>query len=166
MSAIDTAKRKKDASMSSPGEDRRRWHKTTLRVPLFEVDIGQAVYHGNYYHLFEVARETFLRDLGYPYSRLMDQQLHLSVVEAACSYRRPLRYDDLIDVHTSILWRRSRSMAFSQIIYREEEGSDPTLCTNLTLNVVCVHFSGTAKVLPGDFVRALDEWSRVGGEDG
>jgi hypothetical protein len=25
------------------------WHRTRLRVPLFAVDLGQAVYHGNYF---------------------------------------------------------------------------------------------------------------------
>ena len=61
-------------------ESSRIWHKTQLRVPLFEVDLGQAVYHGNYFHLFELGREAFLRDLGYPYRRFMDQQLHLKEV--------------------------------------------------------------------------------------
>ena len=69
------------------------WHKTRLRVPLYEVDLGHAVYHGNYFHLLELAREGFLRDLGYPYRRFMDEQLHLTVVEASCSYWRSLRYD-------------------------------------------------------------------------
>ena len=32
------------------------WHKTELRAPVFEVDLGQAVYHGNYFHVFELAR--------------------------------------------------------------------------------------------------------------
>ncbi len=42
------------------------YHITSLRVPFFEVDIGQAVYHGNYYHLFELGREDFLRKTGFP----------------------------------------------------------------------------------------------------
>lgn len=131
------------------------WHTSQLRVPLFEVDIGQAVYHGNYYHLFELARESFLRDLGYPYKRFMDQEMHLTIVEASCSYRRPLHYDDLITVHTSVLWWRSRSLAFQQALYRDDGQKELTLCTQATLNMVCVRFTGKPTLLPEDFVDLL-----------
>ncbi|MDY0039876.1 MAG: thioesterase family protein, partial [Desulforhabdus sp.] len=133
------------------------WHETRLRVPLYEVDLGMAVYHGNYFHLFELARETFLRDLGYPYRRFMDQQLHLTVVETSCSYRRSLDYDDLIEVHTRILWWRRRSLAFAQSIFRREEGNSKMLCTKATLNLVCVRFSGTPTILPMEFINLLRE---------
>jgi acyl-CoA thioester hydrolase len=139
-------------------ESFKLWHKTPLRVPLFEVDLGLAVYHGNYYHLFELGREAFLRDLGYPYRRFMDQQLHLSIVEASCSYRRPLHYDDLIEVHTHVDWWRTRSLAFSQAIYRDNGENDSVLCTKATLNMVCVRFTGQATVIPGEFIEILKRW--------
>jgi len=135
------------------------WHETRLRVPLYEVDLGQAVYHGNYFHLFELAREAFLRDLGYPYRRFMDQQLHLTVVETSCSYRRSLHYDDHIEVHTRILWWRRRSLAFAQNIVRpEEENDSKLLCTKASLNMVCVRFTGAATILPLEFVNLLQEY--------
>lgn len=135
------------------------WHETQLRVPLFEVDIGQAVYHGNYFHLFELARENFLRELGYPYRRFMDQQLHLTVVETSCSYRRSLHYDDRIEVHTRVLWWRRRSLAFAQNIFRvEEESTSKILCTKANLNMVCVRFTGSPTILPSDFVNLLKEY--------
>ena len=78
------------------------YHITSLRVPFFEVDMGQAVYHGNYYHMFELAREDLLRKAGFPYREFMNRQLHLSVVESRCKYRKSLRYDDQIEIHTGI----------------------------------------------------------------
>jgi acyl-CoA thioester hydrolase len=140
-------------------EPARVMHKTQLRVPLFEVDLGQAVYHGNYYHLFELGREAFLRDLGYPYRRFMDQQLHLSIVEASCSYRRPLHYDDLIEVHTGVNWWRTRSLAFSQAIYRDDGEDEAVLCTKATLNMVCVRFTGQATIIPMEFIELLKRWA-------
>jgi acyl-CoA thioester hydrolase len=139
-------------------ESARNLYKTQLRVPLFEVDLGQAVYHGNYFHLFELGREAFLRDLGYPYRRFMDQQLHLSIVEASCSYRRPLHYDDLIEVHTGVIWWRTRSLAFTQAIYRDDGEDESVLCTKATLNMVCVRFTGQATVIPMEFVELLKIW--------
>jgi acyl-CoA thioester hydrolase len=141
------------------GDDAPRvWHKTKLRVPLFEVDLGQAVYHGNYFHLLELAREDFLRELGYPYRRFMDQQLHLTVVEASCSYRKSLHYDDPIEVHSGVSWWRRRSMAFSQNIYRSEGEKSLVLCTSATLNMVCVRFTGQPTILPAEFVDLLKSW--------
>ena len=144
-------------------ESSLRWHRTSLRVPLFEVDLGQAVYHGNYFHLLELGREAFLRDLGYPYRRFMDQELHLAIVEASCAYRRPLHYDDLIEIHTGIKGWRRRSLALSQAIYRDEGEGGLVLCTTVTLNMVCIHFTGQATILPTEFVDRLEKW--VGGEE-
>jgi acyl-CoA thioester hydrolase len=137
------------------------WHVTGMRVPLFEVDLGQAVYHGNYFHLFETARGEFLRDIGYPYRRFMDQQLHLTIVEASCSYRKSLRYDDTITIYTGIPWWRRRSLAFSQQIFRVTEGEPGELCTRVELRMVCVRFSGQPTLLPEGFLNLLPEQAGV-----
>lgn len=139
-------------------EEVTAWHRARLRVPLFEVDLGQAVYHGNYFHLFELAREELLRELGYPYRRFMDGQMHLTVVEATCAYRRSVHYDEWIEVHTGVLWVRSRSLAFCQKIFREGEDAHPVLCTRATLNMVCVRFTGQPTMLPREFLDRLEAW--------
>lgn len=146
----------RDATRPEP----RFWHTTCLRVPLFEVDLGQAVYHGNYFHLFELGREDFFRELGYPYKRFMDQEMHLTIVEAHCSYRKSLRYDDAIEVRTGLSWRRSRSLGLVQSIHRREGTLEPSLCTELFLNMVCVKFSGRPTVLPSEFVSLLELWDK------
>jgi YbgC/YbaW family acyl-CoA thioester hydrolase len=102
----------------------------------------------------EVAREGFLRDFGHPYKCFMEQQLHLTIVEATCSYRRAVHYDDLIDVHTGILWWRRRSLAFGQYLFRVEKDKK-TLCTRAVLNMVCVRFNGKPTTLPTGFVDLL-----------
>jgi len=135
------------------------WHVAQLRVPLFEVDLGHAVYHGNYFHLFELAREAFLRNLEYPYRRFMEQQLHLTVVDLSCIYRRPLHYDDSIEVHTAVLGWRRRSIAFSQAIFRNGGEREATLCTQARLRMVCVQFTGRPTVLPQDFIDRLKQHS-------
>jgi acyl-CoA thioester hydrolase len=167
LQVVSTKRQRSRAKMAGSDfgdEAPRVWHKTRLRVPLYEVDLGHAVYHGNYFHLLELAREGFLRDLGYPYRRFMDIQLHLTVVEASCSYRRSLHYDDLIEVHTGVLGWRRRSMAFAQAIYRDEGEQGPTVCTRATLNMVCVRFTGQPTTLPAEFVALLKEWGKPGSQ--
>lgn len=135
------------------------WHSTPLRVPLFEVDLGQAVYHGNYFHLLELGRESYLRQVGYPYKQFMDLSMHLTIVEVTCNYRKSLRYDDEIEVRSAVIWWRSRSLGFEQEIYRPGDSGEPELCFKATLSMVCVRFTGQPTVLPKPFLDALKRWS-------
>jgi acyl-CoA thioester hydrolase len=144
---------------ATPSETSPAKHRTELRVPLFEVDLGQAVYHGNYFHLFELARESFLRDLDYPYRRFMEQQLHLTVVEVACAYRKGLHYDDRIFIDSKVTWWRSRSLGFAQSVHTAGPSGKLVLCTEATFNMVCVRFSGQPTTLPEEFVQRLIAWS-------
>ena len=143
--------------MTNQNENKQYEHITQARVPLYDVDLGQALYHGNYYHLFEIARDRFFRDMGFPYKGLMDMERHLSVVEAGCKYKKSLRYDDEADIHTSLLWMRTRSLGISQKIFRTEADGHSVLCTELSLNMVCTRFSGGAATLPPDFVKCLQD---------
>ncbi len=140
------------------------YHITSLRVPFFELDMGQAVYHGNYYHMFELAREDLLRKAGFPYREFMNRQLHLSVVESRCKYRKSLHYEDQIEIYTGITALNSRGLTFSQLVYRlagapvtSETESQPglELCTEAQLRMVCVRFTGLPALLPEDFRLAV-----------
>ncbi|MDM8522579.1 thioesterase family protein [Desulfococcaceae bacterium HSG8] len=137
-----------------------RFHTCSLRVPLYEIDLGQGVYHGNYYHLFEIAREAFFREIGFPYKSLMEMQLHLTVAEALCKYKESLHYDEQIDIHTSVSWVRDRSLGVVQRVYKKDKAGNPLLCTDLSLNLVCVRFGGGAFPLPTEFAGCLERYTQ------
>ncbi len=143
--------------MSSPGNSLilpANGHRFVWRVPLYEIDMGQAVYHGNYYHFFEMAREALLRERGFGYPELVARQLHLAVVEARCRYRQPVRYDDEIEIHTTITALKSRSISFHQRLYRCATAS---LATELDLATVCINFDGKPVPVPQELRQALAE---------
>ncbi len=143
--------------MSEPF-DSEGWHVMLLRVPLHEVDLGMAVYHGNYYHLFQVARDEFLRDAGFSYKRIMDLELHLTIVETHCEYRKALHYDDLVQVHTRPSWMRTRSLGMEQKITRRDDSGKALLCTRLSLGLVCVTFQGLATRIPKELAACLQKY--------
>ena len=139
------------------------YHITSLRVPFFEVDMGHAVYHGNYYHFFEAARIDLMIKIGFPYREFLNRQLNLTIIESRCKYRKALHYDDQIEMHTAITSLSRRNMSFSQLIYRLAETSSPgtespqlELCTEAQLNVICVRFTGQPTILPEDFRLAAE----------
>ncbi|MCC5910208.1 MAG: acyl-CoA thioesterase [Clostridiaceae bacterium] len=60
------------------------------------------VYHGNYFTWFEIGRTSFLRELGYSYNKLEEENIMLPVVEAKCNFKAPAKYDDEIIIETKI----------------------------------------------------------------
>src|SRR4029453_12893898 len=74
---------------------------TTLRVRYAETDRMGVVYYANYFVWFEVARADLLRSLGWTYKEMEDSGVILPVIDAQCEYRRPVRYDDEVDVRTT-----------------------------------------------------------------
>jgi acyl-CoA thioester hydrolase len=73
-------------------------HVSRLRVRYAETDQMGVVYYANYFVWFEVARADLLRSLGWNYRDMEDAGVLLPVIDAQCTYRRPARYDDEIDV--------------------------------------------------------------------
>ena len=73
---------------------------STLRVRYAETDKMGVVYYANYLVWFEVGRADLLRSLGWSYREMERAGVSLPVIEARCTYQRPARYDDEIEVRT------------------------------------------------------------------
>ena len=58
------------------------------------------VYYANYFVWFEVGRTDLLRTLGGTYRELEAEGIFLPVIEAACEYAQPSRYDDELEIRT------------------------------------------------------------------
>jgi acyl-CoA thioester hydrolase len=69
-----------------------------LRVRFCETDAMGVVHHASYLAYLEETRVEYLRALGRPYDRLRAEGVEFPVVEVALKYRKPLRFDDAIDV--------------------------------------------------------------------
>ena len=76
----------------------RRESAARVRVRYAETDKMGVVYYSNYLVWFEVGRCEWLRSTGYSYNRLEADGTILPVIEAHCEYRRPLRYDDEVEI--------------------------------------------------------------------
>lgn len=133
------------------------WYAHGLRVPLFAVDLGQGVYHGSYFHLFELGREAFLRALDYPYARLMAQGLHLTVAALECRYGKSLHYDDLIEVQTGVCRLGRRSLSLVHRIQRLTQEHALETTTEALMHFVCVR-DGVPVPLPEAFKDSILWW--------
>jgi acyl-CoA thioester hydrolase len=99
-----------------------QFYETRLRVRYAETDQLGVVYHSNYIVWFEVGRVEMLRQLGFTY-REMEQQddTHIAVVDVRCRYKMPARYDDLLCVRTCLLNVRESLLRFGYEIVRDHD---------------------------------------------
>ena len=108
------------SGVDGPSPEMRQFYETTLRVRYAETDQMGVVYHSNYIVWFEVGRVEMLRQLGFNY-REMEQQddIHIVVVDVRCRYKMPARYDDLICVRTCLVNVRESLLRFGYEIFRD-----------------------------------------------
>lgn len=73
-----------------------------IRVRFAETDAMGVVHHSRYLPYLEEARVAYLRHIGHPYSEWRDNGQDSAVLEAYVRYLKPLRFDDLVDVHLTL----------------------------------------------------------------
>ena len=73
-----------------------------IRVRFAETDAMGIVHHSRYLPYLEEARVAFLRHIGHPYTEWREAGIESAVLEAYVQYRRPLRFDDIVTVHTAL----------------------------------------------------------------
>jgi len=67
----------------------------TLKVPYYDVDLMQIVWHGNYLKYFEVARQALFRKYGVDLQCYMENTRYIfPVVRSTIKHIWPLRFDD------------------------------------------------------------------------
>jgi acyl-CoA thioester hydrolase len=67
----------------------------TLKVPYYDVDLMQIVWHGNYLKYFEVARQALFREYGVDLRRYTEETRYVfPVVRSTIKHIWPLRFDD------------------------------------------------------------------------
>ena len=73
-------------------------HSAEIKVPFFDVDVMQIVWHGHYVKYLEVARCAFLDALGYNYTVMLEHGHAWPVVKLDLKYVRPARFGQKIRV--------------------------------------------------------------------
>ncbi len=97
-------------------------HETEIRVIYADIDAMGIVYHTNYIKWFEVGRNEYLRQLGYPYSRLEEEGVWLPVAAVNCEYKSPGKYDDILLIRTKIKSLGAATVVMAYEILRKSTG--------------------------------------------
>src|SRR5580692_11921935 len=114
-----------------------------IRTRFAETDAMGIVHHAAYLPYLEEARVAYLRRLGHPYDEVRGEGFNFAVLEVVVQYRRPLEFDELVDVHL-------RAGAVSRVTFQLAyllTVDDDVRATAVTVHG-CVDASGKATRLP------------------
>jgi acyl-CoA thioester hydrolase len=115
-----------------------------LRVRFAETDAMGIVHHSRYLPMLEEARVAYLRHIGHPYSEVRAEGVEMNVLEAWCRYRRPLEFDDVVDVHVTVAAVERASFQMGYLLTVDDE----VRATGITAHG-CVTREGRPTRLPG-----------------
>jgi len=94
-------------------------YKSEIRVLFADTDGMGIVYHTNYIKWFEIGRNEYLRQIGFPYSVLEKDKFWLPVSSVECSYRLPAYYDDVLEISSWIGELKSATVVINYEIHRK-----------------------------------------------
>jgi|TARA_R100001369_G_scaffold92845_1_gene140347 acyl-CoA thioester hydrolase len=92
---------------------------TKIRVRYGETDQMGVVYYGNYAQYLEQGRTEWLRELGFSYKWMEENNVQLPVVNLNVDYKRPARYDDVLTVTTTLKKMPTVKIEFQYEIHNE-----------------------------------------------
>jgi acyl-CoA thioester hydrolase len=122
-----------------------------VRYP--EVDPMGVAHHSHHFVWFEIGRTEWMRDRGLPYASVEEEGIFLPVVEASCSYRAPVRYDDRLKVRTEVAEAGAVRVTFT---YRIERADDGALLASGRTTHAAVDRRGRPRRLPQALRELLD----------
>ena len=130
-------------------------NETRIRVRYAETDQMGVVYHANHFIWFEVGRVEFLRQLGFSYKDMEQQDdCFIAVVDARCRYKAPALYDDEVIVRTRLKNIRESVIHFGYELVRVSDGA--VLAEGETTHIVA-DAQMQKTVLPEKYLRVFRE---------
>lgn len=111
----------------------RKTYATEWRVTYRMTDQMGVVYYGNYFEMFEFGRTELLRGTGFSYSQMEQDGFYLPVTRASAEYVAPARYDDLLDIQTSITRLDRLRIEFEYEIRRKDDSG--LICRGATTHI-------------------------------
>lgn len=132
-------------------------HSFSMKVPLYEIDLGGGVYHGNYYHFFDLARESMFNEMDYPYKVIMKNGNHFTVAEANCKYLAPVGCHEEITIISTVVKITEKSLILKQEIWDQELKNQKT---DLVISLVCINQYCQAVSIPEPLKTAVISWNK------
>ena len=137
---------------------------TRVRVRYCECDSMGVAHHASYVPWLEIGRTELLRATGVSYRTLESHGVFLVIVKLDVRYRRPIRYDDVVEVRTSVVGGSRVKIEHEYelvVVERDGEVKEEAVAAAAT-TLACVDGEGRVKELPGWLVAEETKRPRDG----
>ncbi|MCE5249488.1 acyl-CoA thioesterase [bacterium] len=94
---------------------------TQIRVRYSEIDKLGIAHNSHYLTWFEVARTELLRSYDLTYNELEKTGFHFPLVEAGVKYMKPVLYDDVLTVVSSVMHKPGVRVRIDYKIHKDGE---------------------------------------------
>jgi acyl-CoA thioester hydrolase len=122
-----------------------------IRVRYPEVDAMGFLHHSRFFQYFEMGRVELLRSLGRNYADLEREGIFFVVTKVECRYRAPARYDEVLDLTTTVARQTHVRIDHTYVLKREA-----TLLAEGATTIACVGRDGRIMQIPS-FDQPLGE---------
>ncbi len=130
-----------------------------LRVRYAECDPFGVAHHSSYVPWLEEGRTELLRETGVTYAQLEREGVFLVITKLELRYRRPVRYDDLVEIRSTVVGgsrikiRHTYEVALVERLGAAPDPGDPAtpadgVCAIASSELACVDQSGRPRALP------------------
>ncbi|WP_299647588.1 tol-pal system-associated acyl-CoA thioesterase [uncultured Jannaschia sp.] len=120
-------------------------HLWTVRVYYEDVDLAGIVYYANYLRFIERARSEMIRAAGIDQAAMRAAGHVFAVTRVEADYLRPARYDDTLEIETSVAAVSRVRFVLEQTVRR-----DGTDLFRARVTIVCMDTDGRPRRLPAE----------------
>jgi YbgC/YbaW family acyl-CoA thioester hydrolase len=108
----------------------------TRRVEFADTDMAGIMHFANFFRFMEAAEHAFFRSIGASIHAEIDgQTIGWPRVHASCDYKRPLRFEDEVEIHLRVREKREKSLTYD-FVFRKPGETEEVARGSIT--AVCV----------------------------
>jgi YbgC/YbaW family acyl-CoA thioester hydrolase len=133
--------------------------KITRRVEFSETDMAGIMHYSNFFRFMESAEHGFYRSLGFSVVLAhYNPPLGFPRVHAECDFKRPLRFEDVVEVHLLVQEKKSKSLTYA-FRFRNLSSTPVEEVARGSVTIVCVAMGPSGKMsavaIPDDIARLI-----------
>ena len=120
--------------------------KATRRVEFSDTDMAGIMHFSNFFRFMETAEHGFYRSLGFS---VVNPSTHPRLgwprVHAECDYRKPLRFEDHVEIHMLVAEKRTKAISF-QFRFIKLNNEPPIEVARGNVVIVCVQHGADGSI--------------------
>ena len=133
-----------------------------VRVYYEDTDSGGVVYYANYLKFMERARTELLRNIGFEQDELQQELgIIFAVHSANIQYKKPARFNDELNVVTSLTTLGKASIDFKQSVYLQashhENAPVGKLLCDADIKIACLNAEKfSLQIIPASIIQKIN----------